>query len=85
MTSIATATIAYPEIALWFGVGLWGLFVLCAGGILLTVLTGHTAGTLPRSPFLTRYSFIMHEQLFHRLLRLLSQKTQCTATEKGGA
>ena len=49
MASIATATIPYPEIALWLGVGLWGLFVLCAGGILLTVLTGHTAGTLPHA------------------------------------
>jgi hypothetical protein len=56
MASIATATIAYSESTFWLGIGLWGLLVLCAGGLLLTARTGHTAGTLPRSSFPTRSS-----------------------------
>lgn len=49
MASIATAIIAYPDLTLWLGIGLWGLFVLCAGGILLTALSGYTTATPSRA------------------------------------
>ena len=45
MTSITTATLAYPDLTFWLGIGLWGLLILCAGGILLTALTGHATDT----------------------------------------
>lgn len=44
MASIAT--LAYPDLALWLGIGLWGLLILCAGGILFTALTGRATDTL---------------------------------------
>ena len=40
------ASVAYPELTFWLGIGLWGLLVLCAGGILLTALRGHTGDAL---------------------------------------
>lgn len=49
MAGIATATLAYPGLALWLGVGLWGLLTLCVGGILLTALTGRTTDVLPHA------------------------------------
>ncbi len=58
MASIATATLAYPDLTFWLGIGLWGVFALCAGEILFTVRTGRTAATLPCSSFLPRSSFI---------------------------
>ncbi len=41
MWSIATATVSFAETGLWLGIGLWGLLVFCAGGIILTALRGY--------------------------------------------
>lgn len=41
MSSIATGIVSCPETVFLLGMGLlWGLLVLCAGGILLTALRG---------------------------------------------
>ncbi|NOT58217.1 MAG: hypothetical protein HOP18_26740 [Deltaproteobacteria bacterium] len=49
MWSIATATVSFTEVGFWLGIGLWGLFVFCAGGIILTAIRGHKAEPLTSS------------------------------------
>jgi hypothetical protein len=49
MWSIATATVSFSEVGFWLGIGLWGLLVVSAGGIILTALRGNKTDPLTSS------------------------------------
>jgi hypothetical protein len=40
---IATATVSFSESMSWFGIGLWGLVLFSAGGLILTALRGNNS------------------------------------------
>ena len=49
MWSIATATVSFPEVGLWLGIGLWTLLLGSVWGIALAALRGNSTQPQIRS------------------------------------